>query len=56
MVRACVSCNEKVGEEFGKLQGTIVKVVDKEKNTFLYVCSRCQKKEGWIERAKIKGT
>lgn len=55
MAKKCVICNENIIEEFNKLQGTIVKAKDENnKNQFIYVCSNCQKQEGWIEKAKIK--
>jgi hypothetical protein len=54
--KKCVICNEAISEEFGKLSGTIVKVVDeKKKSQHLHVCSSCQKTDNWIEKAKIKG-
>jgi len=56
MAKKCAICNENIGEEYGKLQGTIVKVKDENnKNQIIYACSKCQKQEGWIEKAKIKG-
>jgi len=56
MVEKCVLCNEKIEEEFGKLKGTIVKSVDEnKKNKLIHVCSNCQKKENWIDDAKIRG-
>ena len=56
MTNKCVLCNEKIEEDFGKLKGTIVKSVDEnKKNKFIYVCSDCQKKDDWINDAKIKG-
>lgn len=54
MSKKCAVCNEKIKEEFGKLRGTVLKVIENNKNKLIYVCSDCQKKEGWIERAKIK--
>lgn len=45
-----------ISEEYGKLNGTFVKVVDEnKKKNFIPVCFECQKKDGWIEKAKIKG-
>ena len=56
MINKCVLCNEKIEEENGKLKGTIVKVTDEnKKNQFIYVCSGCQKKDDWINEAKVKG-
>lgn len=55
MAKKCVICDDKVEEEYGKLQGTLIKVKDeKNKNQFIYVCSKCQKQKDWIEKAKIK--
>ncbi len=56
MAQKCVLCNEKIEEEFGKLRGTVVKSLDESgKNKLIYVCSDCQKKDGWMDDAKIKG-
>lgn len=55
MVKACAICNEKIEEEYEKLKGTIVKAKDENnKNQLIFVCSNCQKQEGWIDKAKIK--
>ncbi len=55
MTKKCAICSEKIEEEYGKLKGTIIKVKDEnKKNEFIYVCSYCQKKENWIEQAKVK--
>lgn len=54
MAKKCVICSGSIEEEYGKLQGTIVKVKEDNKNQFIHVCSSCQKKEKWIEEAKIK--
>lgn len=50
----CVICNQKIEENFGKLKGAVLKVVENNINKFIYVCSECQKQENWIEKAKIK--
>jgi hypothetical protein len=56
MERNCVICNESILEEFGKLKGTILKVLNLNKKAeFIFVCSDCQKQKDWVERAKIKG-
>ncbi len=56
MVERCVNCKETIPEEYGKLKGTVIKVIDENKRkSYIYVCSECQKKDGWIEKAKIKG-
>lgn len=52
MAEKCVICDKNIEEEFGKLQGTILKVKENNKNKFIYVCSRCQKEENWIEKLK----
>ncbi|HUS50722.1 MAG TPA: hypothetical protein VMZ91_11195 [Candidatus Paceibacterota bacterium] len=54
MAEKCVICNSEIKEEFGKLQGTVLKVKENNKNKLIYVCSDCQKTDGWIEKAKIK--
>lgn len=56
MVKRCVMCDEKIGREFGKLNGSLLKVRDEYgERQFIYVCSECMKKPNWIENAKIKG-
>lgn len=55
MSKKCALCNEKIKEEFGKLNGTILKSSDENKKSyFIYVCSDCQKKENWLEKAKVR--
>lgn len=54
MAKKCVFCNSNIEEEYNKLQGTIVKVKENNKNKFIHVCSECQKQENWTEKAKIK--
>jgi len=55
MMKKCVLCNEKIHEEFGKLKGAIIKARnEKGKNDKIFVCSHCQKKDKWLEHAKIK--
>ncbi|MEK6872905.1 MAG: hypothetical protein AABW90_02750 [Nanoarchaeota archaeon] len=56
MAKKCVLCNEKIKEEFDRLKGTILKSSDENKKSyFIYVCSDCQKKENWFEKAKVRG-
>jgi hypothetical protein len=56
MANKCTLCDEKIQEEYGKLKGTIIKSIDEnKKNKLIYVCSDCQKKDNWIDNAKIKG-
>ena len=56
MVKRCVICSKKIEENYNKLKGTILKVTnERKKNKFIYVCCDCQKQDGWIEKAKIKG-
>jgi hypothetical protein len=56
MGKKCVLCNEEIKEDYGKLKGTMIRVVnEKKKRELIYVCSDCQKKDGWMEKAKIKG-
>jgi len=55
MAKKCANCKENIEEEYGKLQGTVIKVKDENnKNQLIYVCSICQKQKDWIEKAKIK--
>lgn len=55
-MKKCVMCHENITEEHGKLLGTIVRAKNlNNKNEFLYVCSSCQKREKWVEKAKVKG-
>lgn len=55
MVKKCAICNQVIEEDYGKLKGSILRVKDeKKKNQLIYACSDCQKKEDWIEKAKIR--
>ena len=55
-MKNCVICSEKIEEEYGKLQGTMLRVVNEnKKREFIHVCSGCQKENDWIEKAKVKG-
>ena len=54
MAKKCVICGKEIEEEYGKLKGSVIKVLEDNKNRFVYVCSTCQKKKDWIETAKIK--
>ena len=54
MAEKCAICREKIEEQYGKLKGTIVKVIEEGRNKMIYVCSDCQKQENWIEKAKVK--
>lgn len=52
----CVLCNSNIEDEFGKLDGTVVRAVDeKKKGQLIYVCSSCMKEDDWVNKAKIKG-
>jgi hypothetical protein len=56
MEKRCMICDDLIEEDYGKLNGTILKVRDENNNTsFIPVCSYCQKEENWIEKAKIRG-
>jgi len=56
MAKKCISCNEVIEEEHGKIKGTLLRVKNENnKNEFIPVCSECQKKTGLEDRAKIKG-
>lgn len=56
MSKKCSICNNELIEEFSKLRGTMLKIVENKKASFIYVCNSCQKanKENWIEKAKIR--
>ena len=55
MVKRCAICSEDIEDDFGKLTGTCLKVRNENgNNEFIYVCSDCQKKENWIEHAKVR--
>ena len=55
MVKKCACCNGKVEEEFGKLKGSLVKVMNEEgKKQIIYVCSDCEKEKNWIEKAVVR--
>ncbi len=55
MPKKCVICNSNIEDDFGKLKGTLLKVIEGGKNMFLFVCSDCQKLPNYVEKAKIKG-
>ena len=56
MAKRCILCDEKIEENYGKLKGTILKSRnEKNVNEMIYVCHECQKKDNWIENAKVKG-
>ena len=56
MLKRCVICNNQIEENHDKLKGTLIKVVNEEKkNEFISVCFECQKKQDWINTAKIRG-
>ncbi|MFA7707713.1 MAG: hypothetical protein WCX73_02080 [Candidatus Pacearchaeota archaeon] len=55
MEKRCAVCKKKINEEEGKLKGTLIKVKDEfGKRQFVYVCSECEKKQDYIERAVVK--
>lgn len=55
MTKKCSICKEAILEEFGKIKGTMLKVININKKAYLiFVCPDCQKKENWIEKAKVK--
>lgn len=55
MAEKCINCKAEIEEEYGKLKGTMLKILEDNKNRFVYVCGNCQKEKDWIEKAKIKG-
>ncbi len=45
MAEKCILCNEKIeNDDFGKIEGTVMKVKRDKKNKIVYACSECQKK------------
>ncbi|MEK6859556.1 MAG: hypothetical protein AABX54_01960 [Nanoarchaeota archaeon] len=55
MSKRCVICNKGIFEKFGKIKGTMLKVLGLNKKAeFIFVCADCQKKDKWAEKAKIK--
>jgi hypothetical protein len=54
MVKKCIICEQEIFEEYGKLKGTLIKLVENKKTDLVYVCSNCQKDKKWIEKAKVK--
>lgn len=55
MSKRCVICKQKIETDYGKLKGSIIKAINEDKkNYFIYVCSDCQKKENWLEKAKVR--
>ena len=56
MAQRCSICENEIEDENGKLNGTIIKILENGKNRFIYVCSSCQsdEPEKYVEKAKIK--
>ena len=54
-MKKCEICKGDVIEDFGKLKGTMLKMVEDKKARWVYVCSECQKDSKWLEKAKVKG-
>ena len=54
MGKICAICDKEIKEEGGKLQGTMIKVKEDNKNNLIYVCSDCQKEKDYLEKAIIK--
>jgi DNA-directed RNA polymerase subunit RPC12/RpoP len=53
-MKKCSICNKEVEEDYGKLNGTMLKIKNDNKNSLIYVCSECQKQENYIEKAKVR--
>lgn len=52
----CVLCEDVIGENYGKLKGTVIKSKDENGDQLLIpVCKYCQRIEGWEEEALIRG-
>lgn len=54
MVKRCVICDESIFEEYGKLNGTLIKAKENNINSYIPVCSSCQKIDNWMEKALVK--
>ena len=55
MKKECSICNQNINEENGKLNGTILKVRNENKEIqIIPVCSKCMKEDDWMTVAKIK--
>ena len=62
-VKKCVICDGAIEEEYGKIQGIMIKMVDTEgkgsneskKSRWIYVCTDCQKDPKHMETAKVRG-
>jgi len=55
MAKKCALCSEEVKEADGKLLGTMLKILENKKKSWIYVCSSCMKVDKkYIEKAKIK--
>ncbi len=52
--KRCVLCNCVIKEEFNKLKGTMIKVLENKKPRFIYVCSDCQMDSEYYQKAIIK--
>ena len=57
MSKKCEICKEALEEEFNKIKGSMLRMVENKKARWIFVCSDCQRNEGarWIEKAKVKG-
>ena len=55
MAKKCSICNSEIEEENGKLKGSMLKIVENKKKSWIYVCSSCMSSDkGYIEKAKVK--
>ncbi len=54
MAKKCSICGEEIIEDNGKLKGTMLKIVENKKKSWIYACAECMKAENWIEKAKVK--
>ena len=54
--KKCAICDSQIVEYFGKLEGTMLKVINLDgKRGYVHVCPDCQKIDRWIEKAKVRG-
>ena len=55
MSKKCVICNAVIEEEFDKLKGMMLRMIENKKARYVFVCSDCQKDSRHIEKAKVRG-
>ena len=53
-MKKCAICESEIIEENSKLKGTMLRVLEDKKKSWIYVCSSCEKDPKYIEKAKVK--